>query len=61
MRILVVLLALVGAFIIVAMTIAPSQPTIRDWYVTTACPMLDKVSTDICAAVRRAAGEVRPG
>ena len=65
MRILVVLVALFGAFVLVAMTVAPSQPAVRDWYLANACPYLDRVSTDICAAMRRAAGEsanlARPG
>lgn len=57
MRVVVVLLAVVGALIIVAMTVAPSQPVIRDWYVTMACPYLDMISPEICVPVRRAAGE----
>ena len=57
MRVLIVLLAIAGAVIIVGMTIAPSQPPIRDWYVTTACPLLDYISVEICVPVRRAAGE----
>lgn len=54
MRLVIILLALVGGFILVAMTIAPSQPAVRDWYLVNACPMLDKISTDICAPIRRA-------
>ena len=57
MRILVVLLAVAGAIIIVGMTVAPGQPTIRDWYIGNACPVLDMVSREICGPVRRAAGE----
>ncbi len=60
MRLVIVLLAIVGAFIIVGMTIAPTQPTIRDWYIGTACPLLDSISTDICAPVRRAAADSKP-
>lgn len=56
MRIIVALLALFGAFVLVAMTVAPSQPAVRDWYIAVPCPYLDKISTDICAPVRRAAG-----
>jgi hypothetical protein len=55
MRLVIALLAIVGGFILVGMTIAPSQPAIRDWYITVACPYLDKLSTDMCAPVRRAA------
>ncbi len=57
MRLVVILLAVAGAFIIVGMTIAPSQPTVRDWYISNACPILDNLSTDICAALRRAASD----
>lgn len=55
MRLVIVLLAIVGGIILVGMTIAPTQPTVRDWYITQACPYLDMASTDICAPVRRAA------
>lgn len=55
MRLLIVLLALVGGFILVGMLVAPSQPALRDWYLLQACPQLDKLSTDFCAPVRRAA------
>lgn len=59
MRILLALLALFGGFVFVAMLVAPSQPAVRDWYLANACPTLDKLSTDICAAMRRSA-EGRP-
>lgn len=55
MRLVILLLALIGAFVLVAMLIAPSQPALRDWYLANACPQLDKLSTDICASMRRAA------
>lgn len=55
MRLLIIVLALFGAFIGVAMLVAPSQPVMRDWYQANACPLLDKLSTDICASIRRAA------
>ena len=55
MRLLILLVALIGGFVLVGMTIAPSQPVLRDWYLANACPLLDKMSTDICAPVRRAA------
>ncbi|MGA0595141.1 hypothetical protein [Enterovirga sp. CN4-39] len=61
MRLIIVLLAIVGGFIIVAMTVAPSQPAVRDWYIANACPVLDNISTDICAALRRSAADPRPG
>lgn len=57
MRILVLILAILGGFIVVAMTIAPSQPSLRAWYLANACDHLDKISTDICAAMRRAESE----
>ncbi|MDB5511963.1 MAG: hypothetical protein JWR08_1446 [Enterovirga sp.] len=57
MRLLILLLALVGGFILVGMTVAPSQPVLRDWYIANACPLLDQLSTDMCAPVRRAASE----
>lgn len=60
MRLVIVLLAVVGGFILVAMTIAPTQPTVRDWYIGYACPALDNISTDICAALRRAAADAKP-
>ena len=56
MRLLIVLLAIAGAFILVAMTVAPSYAPLRDWYIANACPLLDNVSRDICAPVRRATG-----
>ena len=57
MRILVVLLAIIGGFVVVAMTVAPSQPTLRSWYLANACDHLDKISTDICAGIRRGGSE----
>lgn len=56
MRLLIILVALVGGFVLVGMLVAPSQPVLRDWYLANACPQLDKMSTDICAPIRRAAG-----
>jgi hypothetical protein len=35
------------------MLVAPSQPQLRAWYLENACPTLDKLSTDICAALHR--------
>jgi hypothetical protein len=45
MKLVIILLAVVGGFIIVGMTIAPSQPSVRDWYISNACPVLDNLST----------------
>ena len=53
LRLIVGLVALVGGFILVAMLVAPSQPQLREWYLESACPTLDKLSTDICAALHR--------
>jgi hypothetical protein len=57
MRIILAIAGLIGIFVIVAMTIAPSQPVLRNWYIANACDQLDKLSTDICAAMRREAGK----
>jgi hypothetical protein len=53
LRLIVGVVALVGGFILVAMLVAPSQPQLRAWYLENACPTLDKLSTDICAALHR--------
>jgi len=55
MRLVILLIALLGGFVLVGMLIAPSQPGLRDWYIQHACPYLDQLSGDICAAVRREA------
>lgn len=55
MRLLILVLALFGAFVLVAMVVAPQQPVLRDWYLANACPTLDRLSLDICASVRRSA------
>ena len=55
-KVLILLLAVIGGFIAVAMLIAPTQPTLRAWYLENACEHIDKVSTDVCAAMRREAG-----
>lgn len=59
MRLVFVLAALVGGFVLVAMLVAPYQPEVRTWYLQNACSQLDKLSTDICAAIRREAGSGR--
>lgn len=56
MRLAILVIALIGAFVLVAMLVAPTQPVLRDWYLANACPQLDKLSTDICASIRREAG-----
>jgi multisubunit Na+/H+ antiporter MnhB subunit len=56
-RLLLMILILAGAFIGVAMFVAPHQPTLRTWYIQNACSYLDHLSQDICAAARRADGE----
>jgi hypothetical protein len=38
------------------MLIAPTQPALRAWYLENACPLIDKASKDVCAAMRREAG-----
>jgi hypothetical protein len=54
MRLIILLFALLGGFVLVGMLVAPSQPGLRAWYLQNACPYLDQVSGDICAAARRA-------
>jgi hypothetical protein len=58
-RLLILLLVLFGGFILLAMFGAPYQPELRAWYLQNACPHLDKLSTDVCAAMRREAGPKR--
>ncbi len=57
MRLLIVLIALIGGFVLVAILVAPYQPTLRAWYLQNACPLLDQLSPDICAPVRRESGK----
>jgi hypothetical protein len=56
MRLLLALVAAVAVFVVVGMLVAPHQPEMRAWYLNNACPLLDRLSSDICAAVRREAG-----
>ena len=58
MRLAIIIVALIGGFVLTAMVIAPSYPVVADWYRVNACPQLDKISTDVCAAIRRS--EARP-
>jgi hypothetical protein len=53
MRMIIILFAISALFILSAMFVAPYVPEVRSWYVQNACPHLDKVSPDICAAARR--------
>lgn len=55
LRLILAVAGLLGIFILVAMTVAPTRPELRDWYLTHACGHLDRISPDICAAIRRAA------
>lgn len=57
MRLLMTLVALVGGIVLFGMLVAPYQPGLREWYIQTACPYLDQMSRDICAAARREAGD----
>ena len=52
-RLILVLVILFGGLILVAMLIAPTQPSLRSWYLENACPFLDKLSTDVNAALTR--------
>lgn len=56
MRLVLTVVALLGGFILVAMLVAPHQAEMRAWYLDNACSHLDKLSTDICAAIRRESG-----
>jgi len=55
-RLLLALVAAVGVFVLGAMLVAPYQPELRAWYLNNGCPLLDRLSGDICAAVRREPG-----
>lgn len=59
MRLLILLCAILGGFVLVGMLVAPYQPPMRDWYLQNACPYLDQLSLDICAAARREKGADR--
>ena len=56
MRLVFGLVGILGAFVLFGMLVAPYQPGLRDWYLQTACPYLDRLSSDICAPARREAG-----
>ncbi len=55
MRLILALIAAVGVFVLLGMLVAPYQPEMRAWYLNNACPLLDQLSGDICAALRREA------
>ncbi len=55
MRLVILLIALLGGFVLVGMLVAPYEPTLRAWYLQNACPYLDQLSPDICAPARREA------
>jgi hypothetical protein len=56
-RLVILLIAVFGGIVLVGMLVAPYQPALRDWYIQNACPYLDQLSQDICAAARREAGK----
>ncbi len=51
---LILLVVLIGGFYLVGLFVAPSQPNVREFYTVSACPQLDKVSTELCGPIRRA-------
>lgn len=57
MRLIFSLVALLGGIVLFGMLVVPYQPGLREWYIQTACPYLDQMSRDICAAARREAGD----
>lgn len=58
MRNLIALIIVAAAgFVLVGMYVAPTQPALREWYQTTACPTLDKLSPLICDPIRKAQDE----
>jgi hypothetical protein len=57
MRLVILLIAILGGFVLVGMLVAPYQPELRTWYLQNACPYLDQFSPNICAAARREAGQ----
>jgi hypothetical protein len=58
MRLVILLIAILGGFVLVGMLVAPYQPELCNWYLQNACPYLDQFSRDICAAARREAGKL---
>ena len=55
-NLLLLLIVFAASFVLVGLYVAPSQPTLRDWYRTSACPTLDKISPSICDPIRKAGG-----
>ncbi len=56
-RFVILLVAVLGSLVLVPILAVLNQPTLRTWYLQNACPLLDQLSSDICAAVRREAGQ----
>lgn len=56
-NLLALLIVAAAGFVLVGMYVAPSQSGLRDWYLTSACPTLDKLSPAICDPIRKAQGE----
>ena len=56
-NLLVLIIVLCGGFYLVGMFVAPTQPAVREWYLASACPQLDKLSPQLCDPIRKAQGE----
>ena len=56
MGLIILLIALLGELALLDLLVALHQPGLRGWYLQNACPYLDQLSQDICAAARREAG-----
>ena len=55
-NLLALVIILFAGFVLVGIYVAPTQPGVRDWYQTNACPTLDKLTTQICDPIRKAQG-----
>lgn len=53
-NLLALLVFLAAGFVLVGIYVAPTQPGLRDWYQSNACPTLDKLSPQICEPIRKA-------
>ncbi|MBX9932856.1 MAG: hypothetical protein K2Y56_15165 [Methylobacterium sp.] len=58
-NLLLLVILVVAGFVLVGMYVAPTQPSLRTWYLQNACVHLDKVSPQICAPMREAEGTQR--
>lgn len=56
-NLLALIIVAAAGFVLVGMYVAPTQPALREWYQTSACPTLDKLSPQICDPIRKAQGE----